>query len=245
MLRKVLPLIVLCALASGPLFAEEAGKSSDDSATPQQGWGFKLGYLRGDKIGRQRLGYDTTQNGSPFFVKASDQPTLKNSPTVGAFYYYDLTPKTRFEAHLSVAPTKVEHVCPGVEVSNSLPDCGHSETTVTTTLIYWDVLFMPHFDYGRFHLGVPLSVGWANARASKHYAENGWVQGQSSSTNFTASGGMTYGLGLRPYWDLGGRKTAFFEVRALRFHRLVNTTARTAKTIEATMGMTFALGGKK
>jgi hypothetical protein len=240
MLRKVLPLVVLCALASGPLLAEETEKNgSETAAAPHQGWGFRVGYLKGDEISRVRLGYD-----SLFFHKIADYPTLKDSVTVGAFYYYDLLPKTRFEARVSVAPTKVDHVCPGVEF-HSGDDCGAHEATVTTTLLYWDVLFMPHFDWGKLHLGVPFGVGWANARGSDKYADPGWIEGQNAEVGLNGSGGMTYFLGLRPYVDMGARKSFFFEVRALRFHKLVNATARTLKTIEATAGMSFALGGKK
>ncbi len=250
MLRKLVPLIVLCLSAVAPaLAAEESGsKPAAPAATPdegvsRQGWGVRLGYLKGGELATQPLGRPT------FFAQLADKPSLKDAPLLGVFYTYEATPKLRVEGRISFAKTKVEHVCPGIPYdpqSEGAQTCDANEGDVDTTLVIWDVLFLPHMDWGRFHLGVPFGVGWANMRADKKYAEAGWVQGTSFDEDFSASSGMHYFVGLRPYWDLSKKHSLFFEVRGMRFHRLVSVKYQKLDTIEASAGVSFKFGpGKK
>ncbi len=249
MLRKLVPLIVLCLCAAAPAFAADAAGTTPatPSAAPEdgvsrQGWGLRIGYLKGGDLATQPIGLPT------FFARLSDKPSLKDAPLIGAFYSYEATPKLRVEARLSLAKSKVEHVCPGIvyDPAGDPPQtCDGNEGSVNTTVVIWDVLFLPHFDWGRVHLGVPVGVGWTNLRADKKFAEAGWVQGTSFDEDFSASSGMHYYIGLRPYWDLDKKHSFFVEVRGVRFHRLVSVKYAKLDTFEASAGVSFKFGSKK
>lgn len=248
MLRKLLPLLALCALAGLPALAQETPAETAEQPSARQGWGFRVGYLKGTDIAERPVGLPALGG------TLRDKPRLANSATFGALYYYEFRRGWRVELGVSLAPSKVEHVCPGVPYMNPPPDpsmsCGQQEGSVSTKVLYWDVTFLPHWDRGRFHLGVPFGVGWANLRANRKFVEAGWLGGQQGDTvsideDLSASGGMTYFLGLRPYWDLGPRTELFVEARSLSFHRLVSTWDVVSSTVEVTAGMTFQVGGKK
>ncbi len=247
MLRKLLPLVALCAAAVAvpPAHADEEKTTNtvtDTTPVKRHGWGFRVGYLRGDEIAKHSVGISLAGGLIP------EKPSIKNAPVFGAFYYNETSPHFRIEGRISGAKTEVEHVCPDVEFSPNTQTgqtCAEREGSVSALLLNFEVVFMPHFDKGKFHLGVPFGAGWGQLRANKAFAKQGWLEGKSFDVELSSGSGMSYFLGLRPYVEFSSGRQVFFEIRALRFHRLVNTYDRTAKTVEATVGMSFPFKKKK
>ncbi len=243
MVRRFWFVVVLCALAVGPVLGAEAGaEGKEERLSYPKGWGVRVGYMTADDIVRDPLGLP--------FDTLSARPRMDSSTLVGGFFFIDGYPWLRLEFGASYMPTKVLHVCPGVDPSSTdvnQRSCIAQESSVDTKLYQFEAVFVPHFRLGRssFDLGVPFGVGWAIASASSRYAPPQMVVSRSGDVELSASAGMTYFLGLRPIWNIGGGKTIFVECRALRLHRLVNLNARTAKVFEYSAGMSFEVGRKK
>jgi hypothetical protein len=247
MLRKLWCGIVLCVMAAGLAFAAEGGApDSETQAASHHGWGFRVGYLKiDDSVAKRVLGKPNDY--------LTDLPTMKSSGLVGAFYYVDASRGMRVEIRMSMAPTKIQHVCPDVHVSQTGADpqtesCVFNEKDAKAKVLYWDLVFLPHWKLtrGSFEVGVPFGVGWAVTTAPKDFAPSSELVSRSGDVAFSTGSGMTYFLGLQPIWNLRSGKRIFFEARALRFHRLVNYNSATVHTVEITAGMSFPLGrGKK
>lgn len=244
MLRKLSFLVVLCALATGPALAAEgdAGSPNEERLSYNKGWGFRLGYMTADNIIREPIG-------EPFDTLAA-APRMDSSGFGGGYFYIDGKTWLRLEVRASVTPTRIEHVCPFVNVRSDDPaerSCVSKEQAVDTRIYQAEFLFVPHWKIGhtRLDIGVPFGAGWAIASAKSRLAPPEEVISRSGDVELKTSAGMTYSLGLRPILNIGRGKTIFVEVRALRLHRLVNLDARTAKTFEYSAGMSFALGHKK
>lgn len=241
MTRTALSLAAVCILSLVPALAQEpaapAAPAAPAETVAQQGFGFRVGWLRGDEIAGGHPGRTVLRG-------VADAPRLADSAVIGGFWFRDLSPRFRFEVALSVAPTEVENVCPDAEpgVTNS---CAAHVDAVRTTLAFVDVRFMPHWQLGqRLHLGVPITAGWGYAWTSDDYAPAGFVVDQSLNQTFSGAGGATLSVGLRPWLELKPGRTAFLEARVLAFHRLVRIKEERARTIEVTAGMTFGKPAK-
>jgi len=77
MLRKLLVGIALAATAAAPLLAAESESKKPEpreaTAAPRTNWGFgfRVGYLRGDDVARRPVGYDDPND------QLADRPALK------------------------------------------------------------------------------------------------------------------------------------------------------------------------
>ncbi len=240
MLRKLASLFVLCAALALPALAQDAEKTGDqpDQATSggrfQQGWGLRAGWLQGDDIGRSE--------GFPSAIEGlSEQPAIDDTPFIGVHYWISATKNVDVEIRLNVGTTSVEPVCPDA-TENSPDSCAATQTSVDSILWSFETALVPHIDWGRFHLGIPLGIGWAALRADSDFAPLALASGRDDTVAVKDSSGMTYFAGLRPYWDLGKKTSLFAEARWVVMHRLMSVNYASVRSLEASVGVNFKFG---
>ncbi|RMG43695.1 MAG: hypothetical protein D6718_11560 [Acidobacteria bacterium] len=105
---------------------------------------------------------------------------------------------------------------------------------IDTRLFIFDAGLVPHWSWGRFGFGVPLGLGWAVTQTDKNLADT--IPGRSFDLSLRQGSGATMFLGLRGTLKVGEKWVLFGDLRARRFHRLVNVTERTVKSTEVTFG---------
>jgi hypothetical protein len=254
MLRKLSCVGVLCALAVVPALAQEGetkGEAGTEQATPEEkttpdsgvrhGWGVAVHWLEGGAIAQ------TADNVAPPIKGLETPPTLGDSFGIAGFYYYEVKPNLMTEFRLTLGSSDVDHVCPDADddsTGNVFPsDCKAKEKSVSAIVGALDFILVPHWKVGPIDLGVPFGFGWGFVRSSEVYAPAGYVETRNHSVVMESSSGMNYFIGLRPTWQIAKGRALFAEVRAIRFHRLVNVNARTLKSFEASVGIRFPLGG--
>lgn len=254
MLRMLSCVGVLCALAVVPALAQETetkGEAGTDQAKAEEtttpagdvrhGWGVAVRWLEGGAIAK------TADNVTPPIIGLETPPTLKDSFGITGFYYYDVKPNLAAEFRLTLGSSDVEHVCPDATldyaVGVSPSDCKAKEKSVSAFVGSLDFILVPHWKVGSIDIGVPFGFGWGFLRSSEVYAPEGYVATRNVTVVMESSSGMTYFVGIRPSWQIAKGRSLFAEVRAIRFHRLVNVNARTMKSFEASVGVKFPLGG--
>ncbi|MDQ7008462.1 MAG: outer membrane beta-barrel protein [Acidobacteriota bacterium] len=152
-------------------------------------------------------------------VQDGFQAELDDEMTVGLFYLVDLNERVSFETRLSVSP--------GTMLNTENGD-------VSTTVIFLDFTLIPKINIGSFELGIPMGLGWAATQEDDAFLNQ--VYGRASGIKQDGGSGATYYLGLRKDFKLGEKWNAFVDLRARRFHRLVNIRERTVKTTELAIG---------
>ncbi len=147
------------------------------------------------------------------------QAELDDEMTLGVFYLVEMSERIDFETRLSVSPSTMLNTENG---------------DVSTTVIFLDFTLIPRLKIGSFELGVPFGLGWATTMEDGPYLNQ--VYGRRTGIQQTGGSGATYFLGLRKDFKLGEKWSAFADLRARRFHRLVNIRERTVKTTELAIG---------
>ena len=147
------------------------------------------------------------------------QPELDDELTVGVLYIVKMSESTDYETRLSYSP--------GTMINTENGD-------VSTQIFFLDFTLIPHFNIGGFRLGVPFGLGWAAAREDKNFIEQ--IRGRQIGVEQSGGSGMTYYLGLRSDFKVGVKWKMFVDLRARRFHRLVNVRERTLKNTELAIG---------
>ncbi len=202
MYRKILVLFLLaCLLPVAFAGDDNKGKESEYRG---MGWGVFTGYLWGDELVERSVPAD---DGTGSYV-----PTLDDDFILGGLFYVDNTPNLRFEFRLSWNP-------------NTVRDTPHGDLSMD--VIVADVAIVPHWNRGRWEVGVPVGFGWAVSMTSEDLAKR--IPGRSKNLHLTDGSGMTYFLGLQGSVRLGETWTLFGEYTFKRFHRLTNVIERTPK----------------
>ncbi len=173
---------------------------------PEQGWGLFGGFLGGD------IATELEQDGF--------QAELDDGFVVGAMYFTRMSERTRFEARLNYSP--------GTMLNTENGD-------VDGQLIWFDVALIPGFKLGeKTSIGVPFGIGWAAFYDDDNFLEQ--VFGRPVGTSQSGGSGMMYFLGLQLNVQTGDSWEFFAEVRAQRFHRLVDIRERNVKTTQGVLG---------
>ncbi len=212
MLRKYLMVFVLVALTAVPFgFAADDAKDEDQ---PRQGWGIFLTGLEGGLLAKRP---QESQADHEFYF-----PKLDDSFGIGGLFYRDISDHLRFETRVAF-------------LDSTVTDTEHGD--VGTQVLYFDFSLMPKISLGsRIWMGIPMGLGWAVAREDGNYID--WIRFRTRGLGLTGGSGMLYFAGLHFNVPSGDRWEFFADIRARRFHRLVNVSERTLKSFELSIGFT-------
>ncbi len=202
MFRKVFVLVLLASLLPVAFAGDDA--RDGDAEYLGMGWGVFGGYLWGDELVERSVPGD---DGTGSYV-----PTLDDDFVVGGLFYVDNTPNLRFEFRLSYTP-------------NTVVDTPHGD--ISMDVFVADVAIVPHWNRGKWEIGIPVGFGWAVSMADEDLAKK--IPGRVKTLHLTDGSGMTYFLGLQGSVKVGEKWTLFGEYTFKRFHRLTNVIERTAK----------------
>lgn len=213
MSRKLLTVWVLAAAALLPAIAQETEEKKPDAAPSSEtaatpnAWGVYLGYMRGGQIGKQNF---------PGFGTAQ----LDDATEIGALWSQETSPRLRFETRGQLGFSKVKDV----------PNGGGN-----TIVVSLDFALIPHWQLGKTWLGVPLGLGWGINRNTDVYANR--IPRRDPDLQLKSGNGMTYFFGVQANWSWGKSWIVFADVRARRYHRLLNVTEKNLQAIDLSFGM--------
>jgi hypothetical protein len=240
MLRRFASLFVSCACLALPALAQDAGSPPEVTTEApvegrrQQGWGFRVGWLQGDEIGRSP--------GYPSAIEGLDrQPEMDDVPFVGVHWSIAATRTVDVEVRAQFGQTSIEPVCPDAD-ENSPASCAATQGSVDALLWTFEVAVMPHLDWDRFHLGFPVGWGWATLHADSDFAPKALASGRDDTVRVADSSGAMYFVGVRPYWDLGKKMSVFGEARWVIMHRLMSVNYSSVRSGEVSAGVSFRFG---
>ncbi len=152
------------------------------------------------------------------------RPALDDTTSFGAFFYNDFKEHIRFEFRVQSGSSTFFNTPMG---------------NVKTKLHTIDFALIPNWQFGKLDLGFPVGAGWGITQAKSRLADN--TPTGDPSTVFGDGNGIQFFLGVRPAWKINDRWGIFLDIRARRYTRLVNVREINVGTIDAAIGVSFAL----
>lgn len=200
-------LMLSLALLMAPCLAQEARETEP---TLRYAWGLFGGQVSGGQVSKQWF------DGRPVMID--------DTRFGGGIFVIRVSPRVAFETRLGFGPTKML----------GAPNGTSDKKEVDARLFLLDVGLTPNWSWGRFGFGIPVGLGWAVTQTDRNLADS--IPQRSIGVTLGQGSGATMFLGLRGTFSLGDRWQLFADLRARRFHRLVNVTERTVKSTEVTFG---------
>ncbi|UCF68921.1 MAG: hypothetical protein JSV80_06435 [Acidobacteriota bacterium] len=204
MSRKLFALLVLGLLLASPGFAQD-DTEADAEAEPTKEYRLSWGIFAG-----QLTGDEISKQAYEGLV-----PELDDTTFAGALFAVRAGRSVWAEIRLGLSQTQFLNTPKG---------------DMDVDLWFLDVAFVPQWQWGRWGVGVPLGVGWASASTDDVLLER--IPGRDRTLQLDDGDGGTYFAGVRGFVDASDRWTLSIDVRAKRFHRLINVTERNVKSTE-------------